>query len=100
MRNILSRVGLSRMMGFQAMLKIGTVKWQAKCSRHPSYSPSSEGSAGIRGSCQRCQDLMAIYESHQRTMRMMRDFAPTGERRGKTLVDPLRELQQPLFPSS
>lgn len=80
------------------MLKIGTVKWQAKCSKHPSFNPSSDGLGGIKGTCQRCQSLLEIYENHQRTMRMMREFAPAGERKPRSTQDRIRELQQPLFP--
>ncbi len=80
------------------MLKIGTVKWQGKCAKHPKFSPSSDGPQAIRGECQRCQDLMTIYENHQRTLRLMRTFTPLA--RKKKTPDPITARQQNLFPSN
>lgn len=77
------------------MLKIGTVKWQGKCARHPMFDPQSDGPAAIRGGCPRCQDLQTIFENHQRTLRLMRTFAPpaiTQPRKG-----PKDDGQQSLF---
>ncbi len=80
------------------MLKIGTVKWQGKCSRHPKFDPSSDGPNAIRGECPRCHDLMTIYENHQRTLRLMRTFTPPA--RKKQALDPIRARQQNLFSSN
>ena len=73
------------------MLKIGTVKWQGKCSRHPKYDPASDGSSA--DNCSRCLDLLAIYDQHQRTLQLMRTFAPPRRRNGSDMM----ERQQSLF---
>ena len=80
------------------MLKIGTVKWQGKCSRHPNFNPWSDGPSAMTNECPRCQDLMTIHENHQRTLRLMRTFSPPG--RKKKAIDPIRALQQDLFTSN
>jgi len=76
------------------MLKIGTVKWQGKCSRHPKFDPALDGAGGIKGGCERCQDLLEIYGNHQRTLQLMRTFAPPRRREA---ADPLKDRQQNLF---
>ena len=77
------------------MLKIGTVKWQGKCSRHPMFDPSSDGPGAIRGGCTRCQDLQTIFDNHQRTLRLMRTFAPPAMRGKRT--EAIETRQQDLF---
>lgn len=77
------------------MLKIGTVKWQGKCSRHPSFDPAKDGPGAIKGGCSRCQDLQTIYDTHQQVMRLMRTFTAPVERR-KT-INPGSSRQQSLF---
>ncbi|MEP7352471.1 MAG: hypothetical protein ABI824_04485 [Acidobacteriota bacterium] len=79
------------------MLKIGTVKWQGRCSRHPMFNPESDGPAAIRGGCTRCQDLQSIYENHQQTLKLMRTFAPPAPRPKPADLD--AERQQSLFVS-
>jgi hypothetical protein len=80
------------------MLKIGTVKWRGRCSRHPMFDPEADGPGAIKAGCSRCQDLQTIFESHQRTLRLMRTFAPPAvERRKPAEVD--SERQQDLFAS-
>ncbi len=81
------------------MLKIGTVKWRGKCSRHPMFDPEADGPGAIRGGCTRCQDLQAIFDNHQKTLRLMRTFAPpsTPQRRKSGQTD--AERQQDLFAS-
>ena len=78
------------------MLKIGTVKWQGKCSRHPMFDPESDGPAAIRGGCPRCQDLQTIFENHQKTLKLMRTFAPPPAPRPKP-ANPDADRQQDLF---
>jgi hypothetical protein len=80
------------------MLKIGTVKWRGKCSRHPMFDPEADGIGAIKGGCSRCQDLQAIFESHQITLRLMRTFAPPAAPRRKP-ADLDAERQQDLFAS-
>ncbi|HLJ49479.1 MAG TPA: hypothetical protein VKU01_25875 [Bryobacteraceae bacterium] len=80
------------------MLKIGTVKWRGKCPRHPMFDPEVDGPGAIRGGCTRCQDLQAIFDNHQRTLRLMRTFAPTSPpQRRRAASD--AERQQDLFAS-
>jgi hypothetical protein len=66
------------------MLKIGTVRWKGKCARHPMFDPQSDGPGAIRGGCARCQDLQTIFDSHQRTLSLMRTFAPPPAKRRKS----------------
>lgn len=81
------------------MLKIGTVKWRGKCSRHPLFDPEKDGPAAVRGGCPKCQDLQTIFEYHQRTLRMMRAFAPPASTQRRKPADPDSERQQDLFAS-
>jgi hypothetical protein len=78
------------------MLKIGTVKWQGKCSRHPMFDPESDGPGAVKGGCLRCQDLQTIFDSHQRTLKLMRAFGSPWTQRKKP-ADPAVDRQQDLF---
>jgi len=60
------------------------------------FDPQGDGPCAIRGGCIRCQDLQAIFDSHQRTLTLMRTFAPPNARRHKP-ADPDTERQQELF---
>jgi hypothetical protein len=64
------------------LLKVGSVRWKGKCSRHPGYNPVVDGPGAIRGNCPRCQLLLEIHTLQQRTLRMMREFQP-AERKAK-----------------
>ncbi len=78
------------------MLKIGTVRWRGKCPKHPMFDPEADGPGAIKGGCPRCQDLQTIFDSHQRTVRLMRTFGtPSDPRRRQS--DPAANLQQDLF---
>lgn len=46
------------------MLKL-TVKWKAKCKKHPRYDPQKEGEAGVKGGCAICLGLWNLYLSIQ-----------------------------------
>lgn len=81
------------------MLKIGTIKWQGKCAKHPMFDPESGGAGAIKGGCPRCQELQQIFESHQRTLRLMRAFGPSlGQR--KKAAEPKEDRQRSLFGST
>lgn len=54
-----------------AMLKLGTIRFQSRCDRHPMYNPV-DGQAAIRGGCQRCNLLLDIYETHLRLVELIR----------------------------
>jgi hypothetical protein len=56
------------------MLKVGSVSWKGRCSKHPTYSPEQDGLGGIRGGCQRCQMLLEIWTHHSKMLRLMREF--------------------------
>jgi hypothetical protein len=79
------------------MPKIGTVRWRGRCPRHPRFDPEAAGIGAIKGGCSRCEDLQEIFESHQRTLRLMRTFAPPAQRQKPTDLGP--ERQQNLFAS-
>ncbi|MGH9665251.1 MAG: hypothetical protein ACRD9L_12580 [Bryobacteraceae bacterium] len=78
------------------MLKIGTVKWQGKCPKHPMFDPESGGAGAIKGGCTRCQDLQKIFESHQRTLGLMRAYGP-GQQARRRPAEPIDSRQQDLF---
>jgi len=77
------------------MLKIGAVRWRGKCSRHPMFDPFDGGRGAVKGGCPRCLSLVEICELHQKTMALMRTFAPPVEKKKK--VSPLSLLQIGLF---
>lgn len=56
------------------MLKIGSVRWRGRCTKHSSYNPEIDGLGGIKGGCRRCQLLLEIWESHQKMVRLIREF--------------------------
>ena len=62
------------------------------------FDPEAGGKGAIKGGCSRCQDLQAIFESHQRTLQLMRTFAPPPIKRRKP-ADPDPDSQQDLFRS-
>jgi hypothetical protein len=78
------------------MLKLGTLRWKGRCSRHPRYDPASDGEGGVRGGCTRCLRLLEIHEHHARLMGLMRSFGPMRERAGKP-VDAMDARQLGLF---
>ena len=78
------------------MLKIGTVKWRGKCSKHPGYDPADGGEAAIKGNCQKCNELSEIYDSHQKVLRLMRKFQPVQDKAKPAAID-FSHLQQNLF---
>jgi hypothetical protein len=80
------------------MLKIEKVKWHGKCSRHPMFDPAADGIGAIKGGCPRCLELQAIFESHNRTLQLMRGFAPVPAQSNKP-AKPVPDEQQDLFPS-
>lgn len=80
------------------MLKIEAVRWHGKCPRHPMFDPETGGTGAIKGGCSHCLELQAIFESHQRTVQLMRAVAPAPIRRiGPSDSGPDR--QQDLFAS-
>jgi hypothetical protein len=78
------------------MLKIGTVKWRGKCSKHPGYDPAEGGIGAIKGNCLRCTELAEIYDHHQKVLRLMRSFQPVQTKR-KAAAPDFSHLQLNLF---
>jgi hypothetical protein len=58
------------------MLKIGSVRWRGKCSRHPMFDPYMDGRGAVKAGCTRCEALAEIHDCHQKMLRLMRGFAP------------------------
>ncbi|HZU24377.1 MAG TPA: hypothetical protein VFA04_02590 [Bryobacteraceae bacterium] len=79
------------------MLKLGTLRWKGRCSKHPRYDPAEDGEGGIRGGCQRCLRLLDIYQQHGRLVRLMREFGPLRERGAQKLVTSADRRQTSLF---
>jgi hypothetical protein len=61
------------------MLKIGSVRWKGRCSKHPRYNPEIDGMGGIRGGCRRCEILLEIYTHHASLVRLLREFGSRAE---------------------
>ena len=92
------RIVSKRRYDYQEMLKIERAKWHGTCSRHPMFDPEADGIGAIKGGCPRCLELLAIFESHRNTLRLMRAFAPTQTTRtGPSVPGP--DQQQDLFAS-
>jgi hypothetical protein len=79
------------------MLKIGSIRWRGKCSRHPGFDPWIDGRGAIRGGCTRCAQLADISETHQRLVSMMRTFAPPSDRPRRNAPKDDSHLQASLF---
>ena len=56
------------------MIRIGSVRWHGRCAKHPRYDPETDGLAGIRGGCRRCELLLEIWQQHARLVKLMREF--------------------------
>lgn len=61
------------------MLKIGSIRWKGRCTKHPAYDPEFDGIGGIRGGCRRCDLLLEIYTAHTKMVRLMREFGTRDE---------------------
>jgi hypothetical protein len=68
-----------------------------RCPRHPMFDPEVDGPGAIRGGYSRCQELQTIFESRQRTLGLMRTFAPSSSAQRRKPADPDAERQQDLF---
>jgi hypothetical protein len=62
------------------------------------FDPAAEGIGAIKGGCTRCLELQAIFESHNRTLKLMQGFAPVPAKSSKP-KNPVPDEQQDLFPS-
>ena len=78
------------------MLKIGAVRWRGKCSKHPGFDPAMDGPGAVKGNCQRCNDLVVIYDLHQKTLRLMRSFRPMEDRKSLS-KEGMEDRQMGLF---
>ena len=61
------------------MIRIGSVRWHGRCAKHPRYDPETDGLAGIRGGCRRCELLLEIWQQHARLVKLMREFGSPRE---------------------
>jgi hypothetical protein len=80
------------------MLKIKAAKWFGKCPRHPMFDPEADGVGAVRGGCPHCLELLTIYQNHQRTLQLMRAFAPFPVEH-KEAPEPAPDPQPDLFAS-
>jgi hypothetical protein len=77
------------------MLKIGSVRWRGKCSRHPRFDPYMDGRGAIRSGCEKCKALADIHELHGKMVTLMRTFAP--QQKPKRTLPTDTDLQADLF---
>jgi hypothetical protein len=61
------------------MLKIGSVRWKGRCTKHSAYDPEIDGIGAIRGGCRRCQLLFDIWDHHNKMVRLIREFGHREE---------------------
>ena len=40
-----------------------------------------DGPGAVKGNCQRCNDLVVIYDLHQKALHLMRTFRPMEEKK-------------------
>lgn len=78
------------------MLKIGSVRWKGKCSKHPKYNPEVDGLGGIRGGCRRCDLLLDIWTHHSKMIRLIREFGTRDEPKPAS-PDPVDDRQLSLL---
>ena len=78
------------------MLKLGTIRWKGKCSKHPRYDPGDTGESGLVGGCARCLELLQIFQSHKKTLSLLRAFGPVRDLKPKS-AEPTEDRQIPLF---
>ena len=83
------------------MLKIGSIRWKGRCSKHPRYNPEEDGEGGLVGGCGRCLQLLGIFVSHKKTLGLLKSFGPMREiklkPKPKTLETPIDDRQTSLF---
>jgi hypothetical protein len=77
------------------MLKIGSVRWRGKCSKHPGFDPYTDAPGAVKGGCPRCAALVEINSCHQRMLTLMRGFTPPQSSRKPKAEPP--DLQATLF---
>ena len=53
------------------MVTLGTVRFKARCKRHPGFDPM-DGLGGVRGGCKRCELLLEIHQTHTRLTELIR----------------------------
>ncbi|MBM3788506.1 MAG: hypothetical protein FJW30_29575 [Acidobacteria bacterium] len=61
------------------MLKFGTIRFKAKCNRHPKYNPE-DGEGAIRGGCPKCRQLFEIYQAYQQLTGLMKQLKREPEK--------------------
>jgi hypothetical protein len=60
--------------------------------KHPGFDPAMDGPGAIRGNCPKCNDLMIIYDLHQKALRLMRTFRPMEEKKAARPVEDDRQM--------
>ena len=79
------------------MLKIGSIRWKGKCSKHPGYAPEIDGQGGIRGGCRRCEMLLEIHSHHTAMVRLMREFGVRSDANRRSGGDGVDDGQMSLL---
>ena len=74
------------------MLKLGSVRFRSKCSRHPKFNPARDGLAAIKGGCPKCHLLLDISETHRKLIDLMRRAVPAKENATKLAADDTAQL--------
>jgi hypothetical protein len=74
------------------MLKLGSVRFRAKCARHPKFNPARDGLAAIKGGCPKCHLLLEIFETHRRLVELIRKVLPPREDATKLAAPDVAQL--------
>ena len=78
------------------MVKIGSVRWHGKCSRHSMYDPETDGLGGIRGGCKRCEMLLEIWTDHTNSCGWDEQATPTDDAARSCPVSVYQERREEL----
>ena len=75
------------------MLRIGSIRWRGKCSKHPDFDPYLDGRGAIKGDCERCAMLADIEAHHTQMLALMRRFVPPKEVQRRTHLQPDSQIK-------
>ena len=79
------------------MLKLGSIRFRARCPRHPAYDPANGGESAIRGGCQRCHLLLEVFHAHARFIALARQARSSPEEAPRKVTEAIDERQATLF---
>jgi len=79
------------------VLKLGSIRFRARCTRHPAYDPANGGEFAIRGGCKRCEQLLELFKAHAHFVALARQVKNLAEEERPRHDDPDDDRQASLF---